>query len=148
VAAKAGCNRPEMLEFREEPLDQISHFVALRAEGGWIVTNTERADVGERALFSQLGADGVTVVGAISEQNRAFTNPTHHCLEGLAVMGLAGRQFQRDRQAVAVDDGMDFGRIPAAGTAHAIAEPPFLSPLAPCWWTRTEVESIICTRPS
>ncbi len=75
MAAKAGCNRPEMLEFREEPLDQISHLVDLRAEGGWIFTNTERADVGERALFSQFGANGVTVVGAISEQNRAFTNP-------------------------------------------------------------------------
>ena len=31
VAVKAGCNRPEMLEFREEPLDQISHLVDLRA---------------------------------------------------------------------------------------------------------------------
>jgi hypothetical protein len=108
----------------------------------------ERADVGARSAFFKLLADCVAVVATVGEQHHALADTVEHVLGRLAVMGLAGRELQRDRQAVAVYERMDLGRIPAAGTAHAIAEPPFLSPLAACWWTLTVVESIIWMRPS
>ena len=55
-----------------------------------------------------------------------------HALGTLAVVGLALRQLERDRQPECIDEGVDLGRKPAAGTAHATAAARFFSPLAAC----------------
>jgi hypothetical protein len=63
-------------------------------------------------------------------------------------MDLTTRQPQGDGTTISVNEGMDLARKAAPGTSHAaIAGPPFL-PVAPCWWTRTQVESIITISPS
>lgn len=132
MAAEAGCDGAIVFELVEEAFDEVAHLVDLRAEGGFLGALVERADVGQQTVRIQFLPDGIAVIGAIAKQNAAITDIVYHRLECLTVVRLTGRQFQRDRQAVAVDKGMDFGRVPAAGTAHAIAEPPFLLPLAAC----------------
>lgn len=62
-------------------------------------------------------------------------------------MDLPTRQSQADRTSISVDKSVEFGRKAAPGTSHAmIAAFPFL-PVAPCWWTRMQVESIITNSP-
>lgn len=63
-------------------------------------------------------------------------------------MDLSAGQSERDGTTVSVNEGMDLAHEAASGTAHAaIIGSPFL-PVAPCWWTRTQVESIITILPS
>ena len=65
----------------------------------------------------------------------------------LTVVDLAAGQSQRDGTTVSVNEGMDLAREAASGTSHAaIIGSPFL-PVAPCWWTRTQVESIMTISP-
>jgi len=133
VAAEASCDGAEVLELRKEPFDEISHLVDLGAEGWLLFAIAQRPDVRERTLIGKPLADGIAVVGAVGKQNRSIAYAVQHGLEGFAIVGLASGQLERDREPVAIDDRVDLGRVPAAGAAHAIAEPPFLWPFAPCW---------------
>lgn len=133
MATEACCDGAEVLELREEPFDEISHLVDLGTEGWLLFAVAQRPDVCERTLICKPLADCVAVVGTVSEQDGAIADAVQHGLERLPIVRLARGQLERDWEAVAIDDRVDLGRVPAAGTAHAIAEPPFLSPFAPCW---------------
>ena len=61
---------------------------------------------------------------------------------GLAVMALSCGQAQSDREALPVDNCMDFGRESASGTTETMISIPLFA-VAACWWARTEVLSII-----
>ena len=64
------------------------------------------------------------------------------------LVDLATGQAQRDGTAISVNEGMDLAREATSGTSHAaISSSPFL-PVAPCWWTRTHLESIITISPA
>ena len=63
-------------------------------------------------------------------------------VSGLAIMALPCGQAQPDREALPIDDRMDFGREPASGTTETMIPIPLFA-VAACWWTRTEVLSII-----
>nr|WP_245928040.1 hypothetical protein [Bosea psychrotolerans] len=52
------------------------------------------------------------------------------------VGGLAGCDVQADRQAVLIDDGVDFRAQSAARTAKGVILAPFFPPAA-CWRART-----------
>ena len=129
---EARCNGAIVLDFVEEALDVVAAFVGARAERGGIEAMVERPDVGLGALSSNFGAERVAVVGAIGEQHAFARQCFEHVFRALAVMGLAFRQLQRDRKAAGIDEGVDFGRKPAAGTAHATATAAFFSPFAAC----------------
>ncbi|ANI80117.1 hypothetical protein EP837_03735 (plasmid) [Sphingobium sp. EP60837] len=63
------------------------------------------------------------------------------------IVDLPTRQSQADRTSVSVDKSVKLGREAAPGTSHAmISRSPFF-PVAPCWWTRMQVESIITSSP-
>lgn len=128
----AGCDGTVMLDPVEEPLDFIAEFVDTRAEGGRVDAMIERANVRISAAFGDLGAEGVAVVAAISQQDAVRPERAEHLDAGRAVVRLACGQLERDREAMAVDDRMDLGRKPAAGAAHAITSAAFFSPLAAC----------------
>ncbi len=58
-------------------------------------------------------------------------------------MHLAAGHSQGDGAAFCIDECMDLAGEAATGTSHAaIFRAPFF-PVAPCWWTRTQVESIM-----
>jgi hypothetical protein len=62
-------------------------------------------------------------------------------------VNLSAGQPQANRTSFSVDKSVEFGGKTAPGTSHAIiSSSPFL-PVAPCWWTRMQVESIITNSP-
>lgn len=65
----------------------------------------------------------------------------------LPIMCLACGQTEPDREALRVDDDVDLGREPAAGSTETVICTPFFA-VAACWWARTEVLSIIWMSPS
>ena len=121
-----------MLDTVEEPLDFVAEFVDARAECGRVDAMVERANVGISTAFGDLGAERVAVVAAISQQDAVRPERAEHLGAGRAIVRLSFGQLERDREAVTVDDRMDFGRKPAAGAAHAITSAAFFSPLAAC----------------
>lgn len=84
----------------------------------------------------------------IRQQRGTLRHGIEQGLGFLAVVDLTASQAQRDGTTVSVNEGMDLAREAASATAHAaIIGSPFL-PVAPCWWTRTQVESILTISPS
>ena len=65
----------------------------------------------------------------------------------LAVMRLTCGQAEPDREALRVDDDVNFGCEPAARSTETMICIPLFA-VAACWWARTEVLSIICMSPS
>ena len=65
----------------------------------------------------------------------------------LPVVRLPGGQAEPDREALRVDDDVDFGREPAPAATETMISTPFFA-VAACWWARTVVLSIICIWPS
>ena len=61
-----------------------------------------------RQASSEFVAQGVAVIGSIREKDLTRAESGQHIGGALAVVGLALGQFQRDRQAVGVDQHMDF----------------------------------------
>ena len=87
------------------------------------------------------------------------SNRAQHVVSRPSVMGLPGGQFERDRQAMCIGDGVDFRRQTAPRAPHADGSKVShaggvggrfapLFALAPCWWTRIEELSTDCSEPS
>lgn len=68
-------------------------------------------------------------------------------VSSLPMTALSSGKAQPDREALSVDDSMDFGREFASGTTETMISIPRFS-VAACWWARTEVLSIICMSQS
>ena len=121
-----------VLDLVEEPLDEVTPLVGARAERWWINPMIERADIGHCALGCDLGPERVTVVAAVGQQDAFARQRPEHVLGAFAVVGLTFGELQRDREAERIDKGVDFGRKPATGAAHATTSTTFFSPLAAC----------------
>jgi len=132
VFVEAGGDGAIMLDLVEEPLDEVTAFVDPRAEGGRIDAMIEGADVGDGPSLGDHGAQRVAVIAAVGHDEAIARERAEHVLGALAVVGLTLGQLQRDRETAGVDKGVDFGRKPAAGTAHATTSAAFFSPLAAC----------------
>ena len=68
-------------------------------------------------------------------------------VSGLAIMALPGGQTQPDREALPVDNRVNFGREAASGTTETMISIPLFA-VAACWCARMEVLSIIWMSPS
>ena len=79
-----------------------------------------RIYVGAGTLGGHGRAERVAVVGAIRQQDLAGAEAAQHVDGDLPIMGLALRQLQENREAVGVDDGMEFGRQSASRAPHAL----------------------------
>ena len=116
----------------EEALDPVAELVGSRTEGWRFDAVADRADVGVRSLFRDQGPQRIGIVSTICEQQAVFAERTQHIVGAGTVVSLAFRQLDVDRETVRIDERVDFGREPAAGTAHATAAAAFFSPLAAC----------------
>ena len=116
---EAGRNCSEMFELVEEALDKVAEAIEVGAESGDIHALGYRLDVGPGSAIRQALAEGVTVVGAVSEQNLTGTDAVQHVGGATAVMSLAFAQLDGDRVAIGIDDGMDLGRQSSARAPHA-----------------------------
>ena len=128
----AGCNGAVVLDPIEEPLDLVAELVDAGTEGRRIDAMVEWTDVGIGTAIRDLGAQGVAVVAAICQQDAVRPKCAEHFDAGRAVVRLSLGYLQRDRETVAVNDCMNLGRKPTAGTAHATTSTAFFSPLAAC----------------
>jgi hypothetical protein len=130
--SEAGGDGAIVLDLVEEPLDPIAVFVEAGVEGGRIDALIQRTNVGYGAPRRNFGSERIAVIAAIGQQDALARQRLQHVLAAAAVVRLAFRQLERDRQARGIDEGMDFGRKPASGTAHATTAAAFFSPLAAC----------------
>lgn len=160
VAAGDGA---KMLEVVEETLDGVAAGVGCATRAVLLFPVWHGFDAAADASAAEVGAQGVAVVAGVGDQRLAGFERAQHVAGAPSVVRLAGRQLERDWQAVGIDHRMDFRRQSAARAPHAsgvnsvpsggkrgfgaVLFRPFL-PFAACWWTRTEVESIICASPA
>jgi len=121
-----------MLEFIEEALDEITPFVEALAEGRQIGSIGHKSDIGARALCSEALAQGVGIVGSVTQKHIAATERAHHVLGAASVMGLAFGDLQENRQAAGIDKDMDFRSQPAPRATHATGSISFFWVLAAC----------------
>ena len=63
-------------------------------------------------------------------------------IRDLAIMRLPSGQAEPDREALRIDDGMDFRCEPAARSTETVISIPLFA-VAACWCARMEVLSII-----
>ena len=121
-----------MLDPVEEALNPVAELVGSRTEGWRIDAVAHGADVRIRTLIRDQRPQRIGIVAAISKQQTVFADLAQHVVSAGAVVRLAFRQLDVDREPVRIDERVDFGREPAAGTAHATASATFFSPLAAC----------------
>ena len=135
---------PEMLEFREETLDPVASSVGVTVKRRWCGSARDRADNGPGADALEVVTQTVAVIGRIRQQCLSRPERAQHVIGGTTVMGLSGRQFQRDRQASGVGDGVDLRRQTTPRAPHAAGSKlsqiggfgGLFAPLfafAPCW---------------
>ena len=132
MPVEAGRNGAVMFDPVEEALDPVAQLVGSRTEGWRIDAMTDGTDIRIRTLIRDQGPQRIGIVATICEQQAVFAERTQHIVGAGAVVSLAFRQLDVDREPVRIDERVDFGREPAAGTAHATAAAAFFSPLAAC----------------
>lgn len=109
----------KVLEPVEEALDKVAFGVGGFPRTIGLLSVRHRLDAGLDAPTLEISAKPITVIARIGDQGVARFHGGEHVVGALAVMGLAGRQLQRDWQTIGVDDGMDFRRQSAARAPHA-----------------------------
>ena len=129
---EAGGDGSKMLDPVEEAFDAIAVLVDACAEGWGIDATVEGPDVRKGANVRDLRPQRVTVVAAIRQQDAIGSEQPEHVLARPSVVSLSFGQLEEDREAVRVDDRVDFGRKPAAGAPHATTSAAFFSPFAAC----------------
>ena len=114
-----------MLEFVEEPLDEVALFVELGAKRAPRFAIGVERDIGKTTLSLDQFNDPISVVGLVTHDD-AFP---HRLVEQIAccghVMGLARRQRQSQRQPAMIDQGMYLGRQSAARAPDRFTAPFF-----------------------
>jgi len=133
VPVEARRHGAEVLDAIEKAFDPVAELVDPRAERWRGDTVVERADIGVGTLLGDFDPQRVAVVAPVSEHNAVAREGCEHVLAALTVVSLTLGQLERNREPVTVDDRVDFGRKPAAGTSHATTTTAFFSPLAACW---------------
>ena len=159
VLLEARGDGAEVLELVEEALDEVALAVEEGAERRAPLTVRHRLDASPGAARGEGLAKGVAVVAGVGEEHLAGNDRVEKTACARPVVGLPGREVERDRQAVGIDYGVNLRRQPAPRAPQASGvrvvpgggerreEPPFLA-FAPCWWTRMVVESTIWMSPS
>ena len=132
-----------MLQFVEEPLDQIALAVDRRVDRalkpavalGWNVRPP--AEGGDEV------EDGAGVIAAIRNQIATRGEPRDQVGDGDPIMGLSRCKDDAERQSAVIDRDIDLGAQSSTRTADGVIRAPFLPPAA-CWWARTIELSIKC----
>ncbi len=132
MLVEAGGDGSVMFDLVEEPLDEVAALVEARAEFGTLEAMVKWPDVGGCTLRRDHGTQCVAVVAAIGEQSALARQEAEHVHGTPAVVRLPFGELQRDREAARIDERVDLGRKPAAGTAHATTSTAFFSPFAAC----------------
>ena len=109
----------EVLELIEETLNEVAEAVEEGAERRDINASWHRLDIGPATASGYVPAQGIAVIGAVCEENLAFTDLAKHTSGATTIVRLTFRQLQCDRKSVGVDKSMDFRRQAAPRAPHA-----------------------------
>jgi hypothetical protein len=116
----ARCDRPELLEFAEEILDQVTLFVAFAIEFAGRQAVCPGRDYGGFASRGQPVEDSaIGIKGAVCDQQIGGHMWQQRIGPG-QVVRLSGRQQQAQRIAERVDQRMDLGAQTAAAAAKGL----------------------------
>jgi hypothetical protein len=133
---EASCQAAEALEVVEEHLDQVPYLVGLPVEPGLLPAN--RVGMNDRLHPGVLHAlaDRVRVVARVADELFAARVVTDDRLGDCRLVLLPRCDFDVERAAFRVGEGVDLGGEPTSRTTQCIADdPPF--PPAASWWART-----------
>lgn len=116
----AGSDAAEVLQLREEALDQVALAVEVLAEAGFTAPVALGRDVGRGALVLDQLTDAIGVVGLIRQHNGSRDEMVEQRVGDLPVMRLPCRQAEPDREPLRVDDDVDLAREPAPGATKTV----------------------------
>jgi len=134
---------PELFDPVEEAFDEVPLPIDPPGESEAALAVGLRRDVCPSLPLGGLGANDVTVVALVGQQDVAFAKTIDQGF-GLGAIGdLTGSQAEGDGPPFGVDERVDLAGEAAAGTSHATIVSIPLFPVAACWWTRTQVLSIM-----
>jgi hypothetical protein len=125
------CDGAEFLEFLEEPLDEIAF--AVEGEVGFALYDAigfGRNDRGDATPFERRD-QGVGIVSFVTEEC-AWLYFFEQWLGLADVGGLAGRKGKGNRITERIDDGVDFRRQSASGSADGLISALFFRAPALC----------------
>ncbi|RAN31853.1 hypothetical protein HY11_06625 [Hyphomonas pacifica] len=123
----AGCDPAEVLRLGEEALDQVALAIQPFAKVRFRPPVGLGRDIGESSFLAERCSDTIGVIRLIREDYRSSTNMVQQIVSGLAIMALPGGKFQSDREALSVDDRVDFGRETASGATETISSARMIS---------------------
>lgn len=121
-----------MLDLAEEALDQVVVPVQERTEGQHLLAIGHRLHVRPRTLLGHPGSQRVAVVGSITQQDLARTQPVQHVCRRAPIMRLAFRDLQRHGTALGIHQRVDLARQAATRATHATGSALFFSAQAGC----------------
>ena len=123
------------LEIVKEDLDAKAVGVAASVQRRLFLPIGMWIDHGFHLLRLQLLANRVRVIGGISDQRFAVRVFVDDPFGNRRVVLLAWREFDVDRAASLVDEGVNFRGEPTSRTTQCIADDPSFPP-AESWWAR------------
>lgn len=109
-----------MLQLGEEALDQVPLAIEPSAEVGFRPPVGFGRDIGERSFLADGRPDAIGIIGLVRQHDCSGADVIEHVVGNLAVVTLSSGQAQPDREALPIDDRMDFGCEPASGTTEAM----------------------------
>lgn len=129
---ETGCDASEVLQLVEEAFDQIA--LTVEFGGDWALDHPGplRRDMRSAADGSDQVEYGSGVIAAIGDEIAIWSEALDELGNGSMVGGVAGRQRDSQRQALAVDDRIDLGTQSSTRAAEGVIRAPFLPPAA-CW---------------
>jgi hypothetical protein len=125
-----GGDSPEKLELVEEALDQVALAIESEIDGSNDLHVALRGDVSGGSEGGEQLDDGAGAVAAVGDGVPCGPQAIDQGRQRGLVGRLAGRQDQPDRQAVKIDDGVDFCAQSATRTANGVIRAPFFPPAA------------------
>ena len=130
-----------MLELVEVALDQVAVAVDRAVDDAPDPNVALAGDVSGGACGLDQLDDGPGEETSVGDDMGRQREAVDQGRKGRLVGGLAGGEQEADRQALAIDDRVDFGAQSSTRTTDGVIRTPFLPPAA-CWWARTIEESI------
>lgn len=135
-----------MLELAEVSLDDIALSVDCRVDGALDLSVALGRDVGAAAMRCDQVDDGAGVVAPVGNQRPGWLQALDQGFNCGLVGGLARREYDPQRQAILIDQGIDLGAQSSTRTTDGVIRAPLFPPAA-CWWARMIELSIRCIEP-
>ncbi len=111
---EAGCDPAGVLDLVEEPFDEIALPIQDLAVAARHAPASSGRNAGPDASLAQVLAKPVGIVGLVADEAAVGRKSLDEGWYGREIVRLPGCQSQCDRQAAAIDHGMDLGGQAAA----------------------------------